>query len=172
VSVEISVTTLDDDLARAMEPRASAPRRRLDAIETLARAGVPVTVLTAPVIPGLNDHEIPAILAEAARRGATNASYTVLRLPFVVKDLFTKWLEEVVPDRKDKVLNRIREMRDGKLNTAAFGERMKAKGVFADQIRALFEVACRRAGLTRGWPELTVENFRRPEAPRAQLSLF
>lgn len=171
-SVEISVTTLDDDLARAMEPRASAPRRRLDAIETLARAGIPVAVLTAPVIPGLNDHEIPAILAEAARRGATNASYTVLRLPFAVKDLFTKWLEEVVPDRKDKVLNRIREMRDGKLNTSAFGDRMKATGIFAEQIRALFDVACRREGLAHGWPELTAEHFRRPEEPRAQLSLF
>jgi DNA repair photolyase len=172
VSVQISVTTLDDGLARAMEPRASAPQRRLDAIAELAAAGIPVGLLTAPVIPGLNDHEIPAILAEAARRGAAHASYTVLRLPYAVKELFTRWLEEVVPDRKDKVLNRIREMRDGKLNTTAFGARMKATGIFAEQIGALFDVACRREGLNRGWPGLTVEHFRRPEEPRAQLSLF
>ncbi|MFA6957568.1 MAG: PA0069 family radical SAM protein [Thermoanaerobaculia bacterium] len=172
VSVHISVTTLDDGLARAMEPRASAPQRRLDAIAELTAAGIPVCVLTAPIIPGLNDHEVPAILGEAARRGASNASYTVLRLPYAVKDLFTRWLEEVVPDRKEKVLNRIREMRDGELNTTAFGARMKATGVFADQLRALFDVSCRREGLARGWPELTVEHFRRPEEPRAQLTLF
>jgi DNA repair photolyase len=172
VSVHLSVTTLDDALARAMEPRASAPQRRLDAIAELTAAGIPVCVLTAPIIPGLNDHEVPAILAEAARRGATTASYTVLRLPYAVKDLFTRWLEEVVPDRKEKVLNRIREMRDGKLNTTAFGARMKATGVFADQLRALFDVSCRREGLDRGWPQLSVEHFRRPEEPRAQLTLF
>ncbi|MGK2856418.1 MAG: PA0069 family radical SAM protein [Thermoanaerobaculia bacterium] len=172
ISVQISVTTLDDGLARAMEPRASSPRRRLDAIEALAAAGVPVGVLTAPIIPGLNEHEIPSILAEAAKRGAGHASYTVLRLPLAVKDLFIQWLGEAVPDRKAKVLNRIREMRDGNLNNTKFGERMKATGVFADQIRSLYEISCRREGLTRGWPELSTEHFRRPEEPRAQLSLF
>ena len=172
ISVQISVTTLDDGLSRAMEPRASAPRRRLDAIAELAAAGVPVGVLTAPIIPGLTDHEIPSILAEAARRGASHASYTVLRLPLAVKDLFVHWLGEVVPDRKAKVLNRIREMRDGRLNNTKFGERMKATGVFADQIRSLYEISCRREGLARGWPELSTEHFRRPEAPSAQLALF
>ncbi len=172
VSVQISVTTLDDELARAMEPRASAPHRRLDAIAELAAAGVPVGVLTAPIIPGLNDHEIPSILAEAAKRGASHSSFTVLRLPLAVKDLFIHWLGEAVPDRKAKVLNRIREMRDGTLNNTKFGERMKATGIFAEQIRSLYEISCRREGLTRGWPELTTEHFRRPEAPRAQLSLF
>jgi DNA repair photolyase len=171
VTVQISITTLDPALARAMEPRASTPARRLEAIETLASHGVPVGVLTAPIVPALNDHEIPAILAAARARGAEHASYVMLRLPYAVKDLFEDWLERNFPDRKDKVLSRIRQLRDGKLNSTRFGDRMKGHGVFAEQVRALFVTACRKHGLKFGWPETSTAAFRVP-GTKPQLSLW
>ena len=169
-AVCVSVTTLDAELARVMEPRTSTPANRLDAIRTLSEAGVPVRVLVAPVIPGLTDHEITSIITSAADAGARYAGYVVVRLPYAVKELFEGWLEEHFPDRKRKVLNRIREMRGGKLNDPNFGSRMKGEGVFADQIRSMFKLACRKAGIEESGPELSTAAFRRPDG--AQLSLF
>lgn len=169
VAVSLSITTLDGELARRMEPRASHPRERLKAVEKLAAAGVPVSVSVAPVVPGLTDHEIPAILEAAAAAGARSASYIVLRLPGAVAGLFDDWLREHYPDRRDKVLNRVREMRGGRLNDPRFGHRFRAEGVFADQIRALFDTARRRHGLDRRSHDLSTAHFRRPGE---QLALF
>jgi DNA repair photolyase len=169
--VNISVTTLDEKLQRVMEPRTSTPLRRLAAIETLAQAGIPVRVLVAPVIPGLNDHEIPAILQAAARAGARGAGWVLLRLPFAVKQLFDDWLGHHFPDRRDRVLGRIRETRNGRLNDPAFGSRMRGSGEIADQIGALFRVARRRAGLADELPQLSTAAFRRAD-PSGQLGLF
>jgi DNA repair photolyase len=170
VSVTISVTTLDPDLARIMEPRTSMPKQRLAAIEALAAAGVPVGVNVAPIIPGLTDHEILRIVQAATDAGAKFAGYTVVRLPYAVKDLFEQWLGNHFPGKKEKVLNRIRAMRDGKLNDPAFGSRMSGGGIFADQIGQSFDVACRKAGLSGNRFELSTASFRRPQG--AQLSLL
>ncbi|MBI3415563.1 MAG: PA0069 family radical SAM protein [Verrucomicrobia bacterium] len=168
--VFISVTTLDSSIAEAMEPRASLPAHRLAAIETLARAGVPVGVLVAPVVPGLTDHETPSILAAAGKAGARFAGYVVLRLPWAVRPLFEDWLTRHAPGQKEKVLNRIRALRDGKLNETKFGSRMSGEGLFAEQIAQMFEVARRRAGFGERGPELSIAAFRRPAG--AQLELF
>jgi len=160
--VFLSITTLDGDLARVMEPRASQPAGRLAALEELSRAGVPVGVLVAPVIPGINDHEIPSVLGAAARAGARFAGYVVLRLPHGVADLFTAWLERHFPDKKEKVLGRIRDLRGGRLNESRFGRRMRGEGVLAQQIKALFALGCRRAGIEGRGPELSTAAFRRP----------
>ncbi len=160
--VMVSLTTLDDDLRRVMEPRTSRPARRLAAIEALAQAGVPVGVVIAPVIPGLNDHEIPALLSEAAEAGAGFAAYTPVRLPYAVAPLFEDWLERHFPERKEKVLNRIRSMRGGKLNDPRFGTRMRGEGIFAEQIGQLFSISCRRAGIgEKRSPKLSTAAFRR-----------
>ena len=169
-SVCVSVTTLDAGLARVMEPRTSSPSNRLEAIQALAKAGVPVRVLVAPTIPGLTDHEMPSIIKAAAEAGARHAGYVVVRLPHGVAELFEMWLEEHFPDRKKKVLNRIREMRGGRLNDPNFGSRMRGEGVFADQIKSMFSLACRRSGLDSGGSELSTAAFRGPS--NAQLSLF
>lgn len=169
-AVVVSLTTLDRELARKMEPRTSTPARRLAAIEALAEAGVPVGVNVAPVIPGLTDHEIPAILKAAARAGATFAGHVLVRLPHAVKELFEAWLEQHFPDRKEKVLHRIREVRDGALNDPKFGSRMEGSGAYAEQIHALFRLGCRKAGISGGHPELSTAAFRRPPGP--QLMLF
>jgi DNA repair photolyase len=169
-AVCVSVTTLDAELARVMEPRTSTPANRLEAIQALTGAGVPVRVLVAPIIPGLTDHEIPSIIKAAADAGARHAGYVVVRLPHGVGELFEGWLEEHFPDRKKKVLNRIREMRGGKLNDSNFGSRMKGEGVFAEQIKSMFKLACRRAGMEFSSHELSTSAFRRPSD--AQLSLF
>jgi DNA repair photolyase len=169
-AVCVSVTTLDPELARVMEPRTSTPDNRLEAIRILANAGVPVRVLAAPIIPGLTDHEIPAIIQAGTEAGARHAGYVVVRLPHGVGELFEGWLEEHFPDRKKKVLNRIREMRGGKLNDPNFGNRMRGEGVFAEQIKSMFTLACRRSGIEFGGPELSTAAFRR--ASDAQLSLF
>lgn len=160
----VSVTTLDNELARVMEPRASAPARRLEAIRVLADAGVPVCVLVAPVIPGLTDHEMPAIISTAKEHGATMAGYVPLRLPFGLKGLFEDWLERHFPQRKEKVLNRVRELRGGKLNDGNFHSRMRGEGIFAEQMRSMFHLACRRAGIDHNRVELTTEHFRREGA--------
>ncbi len=169
-AVTVSVTTLDAELARVMEPRTSTPSRRLAAIGHLAAAGVPVNVNVAPVIPGLNDHEIPAIIAAAAKAGATSAAYVLLRLPFGVKELFEGWLDKNFPDRKKKVLSQIRSQRKGDLYDATWGRRMTGEGPFAEEIAALFKLACKRAGFKDDLPDLSTEHFRRP-APN-QLELF
>lgn len=170
VGVCVSVTSLDPELTRVMEPRTSIPSRRLDAIRELSEAGVPAGVMVAPVVPAINDHEIPSILTETARAGARFAGYVVMRLPYGVKDLFEKWLEEHFPNRKKKVLNRILDIRGGKLNDPRFKSRMKGEGVFAMQIEALFALAARRAGFTERRAQLSTEHFRRPGS--AQLTLF
>jgi len=161
-AVFLSITTLDGDLARVLEPRASQPAGRLAALEELHAAGIPVGVLVAPVIPGLNDHEIPAILGAAARAGARHAGYVVLRLPHGVADVFTAWLERHFPDRKERVLGRIRDLRGGRLNDAQFGRRMRGEGILAEQIKALFALGSRQAGIVGRGPELSTASFRRP----------
>jgi DNA repair photolyase len=168
-SVYLSVTTLDPELQRRMEPRAAAPSKRLAAIEALARAGIPVGVMVAPVIPGLNDHEVPAILEAAARAGASFAGRVMLRLPHGLRELFTAWLERHFPERKAKVLGQVRAMRGGSLYDARFHERQRGSGPLAEQTHALFELASRRAGLGRS-PTLSTRAFR--PAADAQLGLF
>lgn len=161
-AVFLSITTLQADLQRALEPRASHPEARLRAMETLAGAGVPVGVLVAPIIPGLNDHEIPAILQAAAAAGARFAGHVLLRLPYAVATLFEQWLEHHVPQQREKVLGRIRDLRGGKLNEGRFKKRMQGEGVLAEQIHALFQLSSRQAGIAKHGPELSTANFRRP----------
>jgi DNA repair photolyase len=169
-SVCISITTLDSNLRKVMEPRTSPATARLNAICKLAAAGIPVSVNVAPIIPGLTDHEMPAILHAAAAAGATAAGFTVLRLPYANASLFEKWLETHFPDRKEKVLNRIKSMRGGKLYDARWGKRMRGDGIFAEQIEAMFDVARRKAGIQNNRGELSTAAFRRPGG--TQLSLF
>ena len=169
-AVFISLTTLDTELRKVMEPRTSPPAARLAAIAALAKAGIPVGVLVAPVVPGLTDHEIPALVRAAAEAGARTVGHVVLRLPHSVAPLFEQWLTSHFPDRKDKVLNRVRAMRHGKLYESAFGTRMKGNGIFAEQIGALFDVACRKHSLAPRLPELSTAAFRRES--KGQLSLF
>jgi DNA repair photolyase len=167
----ISVTTLDSDLTRTLEPRAAAAARRLRTIETLARAGVPVCVNVAPVIPFVNEPEIERILEAAAAAGATGAFYTVLRLPWEVAPLFRQWLQAHHPQRAERVMNRVRDMREGHDYRAEFGTRMKGSGVWAELIRQRFDKACARFGLGRGRFELREDLFRPPRVG-PQLDLF
>ena len=167
--VFVSLTTLDTGLRSVLEPRTSPPVARLAAIRKLASAGIPVGVLVAPVIPAVNDHEIPRLLEAAAEAGAGFAGHVVLRLPNVVAPLFEDWLDRHMPDRKEKVLGRVRSMRGGKLNDPAFHSRMRGSGFVADQIHQMFDVACRRLGLARKAPDLSVSAFRRPEKGQGEL---
>jgi DNA repair photolyase len=169
-TVYVSVTTLDPALHRVLEPRSSAPHRRLATIEALARAGVPVGALVAPVIPGLTDHEIPAIIAACARAGARVARHILVRLPHAVAPLFEDWLERHFPARRAKVMGRIRAVRDGRVSDPRFHSRMTGSGIFADQVHALFELTCRRAGLVNEPPPLSTQFFRQPKD--SQLALF
>jgi DNA repair photolyase len=162
VRVLISITTLRPELQRVMEPRTSVPRDRLKALEALSGAGIPTGVMVAPVIPGLTDHEMPAILQAAREAGAGMAAFTAVRLPYGVKDLFADWLGRHFPDRKEKVLNRIRSMREGKLNNSTFGSRMSGEGLFAEQLRDLFRLARRKAGYPQAVEPLSAGHFRRP----------
>jgi DNA repair photolyase len=168
-AVFISLTTLDTDLRKVMEPRTSPPVARLAAIRSLSSAGIPTGVLMAPVIPGLTDHEIPSLVAAAVEAGAKFAGYVALRLPYSVSPLFEQWLGNHFPDRKDKVLNRIRAMRGGKLNQSDFGERMRGNGIFAEQIEKLFEVARRKAGIEGNSPNLSTAAFKRPGGKQLEL---
>jgi DNA repair photolyase len=170
VHVTLSITTLDRDLARVMEPRTSQPYRRLEAIEKLADQGISVGVNVAPVIPGLTDHECPDILEKAREAGATHAGFTIVRLPHGVKDLFRDWLEQHFPDRKEKVLNRIRDLRGGKLYASEFGKRFRGEGEFADQIWAMFKIQTEKVGFNEVPLSLSTKHFRRPE--KGQLNLF
>jgi len=167
--VMVSITTLDPKLAGIMEPRTSTPAMRLAAIETLAKAGVPVGVMVAPVIPAITDSEMPKILGAARDAGATMAGFVVLRLPWAVAPLFQQWLEEHYPDRKDKVLNRIKDLRGGKLYDPRWGIRGRGEGIFAEQIAAIFDVTTRRLGLNERSYEMSTQSFRRRGA---QASLF
>jgi DNA repair photolyase len=168
--VTISLTTLDPKLSAVMEPRASTPERRLAAIKVLSEAGIPVGYLQAPMIPGLTDSEAPAIAQAAVQAGASFAGYVALRLPFAVKSLFEQWLEQHFPDRKEKILNRIRSIRGGKLNDPNFKSRMRGDGIFAEQMAELFQLARKKAGINQRWPELTTKHFRGPSG--SQLDLF
>jgi DNA repair photolyase len=170
VVVWLSLTTLDVELARRLEPRCSAPPARLEVISRLAEQGIPVGALVAPVMPALNDHEIPALLEAAAEAGATYCRYVMLRLPGAVAEIFPAWLDEHYPERKQKVLARIRDLRGGKLNDTRFGTRGRGEGVFARQIRDLFQAATRRYGLDGQGPKLSTAAFRRPGG--RQLGLF
>lgn len=169
VMVHLSINSMDRELARKLEPRASLPHQRLAAIEALSKAGIPVGVLVAPVIPALNDHEMPSVLAAAKAAGARWAGTEVLRLPLTVAPVFQKWLEHNVPEKMEKILGRIRSIRSGKLNDARFGSRMRGEGIFAEQISQMFRVARRKAGLDDEAPELSTAGFRRQEG--AQLGL-
>jgi DNA repair photolyase len=168
--VILSITSLDADLSSRMEPRAASPKRRLAAIEALSKAGVPTGVMVAPVVPGLTDHEMPQIIKAAAEAGARFCGFVPVRLPLEVAPLFVDWLARHYPDRKDKVLNRIKSLRGGKLNDSSFHTRMVGQGVWSEQFKTMFDVAKRRYGLDKPFPGLTTEHFRRPSGP--QMSLF
>ncbi len=170
VSGSLSLTSLDPELARRMEPRAAQPRARLWTVEQLARAGIPVGVNLGPIIPGLNEHEIPALVEAAASAGARWAGWILLRLPYAVKDLFSEWLAQHYPDRREKVLHRIADVRDGKQSDSRFGVRHRGTGLYAEQIRALVEIARKRNRVAAHGPELSVGGFRRPGG--AQLPLL
>lgn len=174
-SVGVSVTTLDAKLAQVMEPRAARPERRIETIRMLAAAGVPVTVMAAPMIPALNDHELEAILIRARQAGATHASYILLRLPLELKELFGDWLSTHFPKRKQRVLNRLRDMRGGDLYRSRFGERMRGTGHDARLLEERFRIAARQQGYATEATLLDTERFRRAMQVRAvdgQLDLF
>ena len=164
--VFLSITTLDDELKRRMEPRTASPRRRLMTIERLTEAGIPAGVMFAPVIPALNDHELEAILEASAKAGALWAGYTVLRLPNEVRPLFKDWLAEQYPLRAKHVMSRVRQIRGGRENDSSFGRRMRGQGHYADLLRQRFDKACRRHGLNAARrPSLKTTLFRPPPAP-------
>ncbi len=172
VVVDLSLTTLDSNLARTMEPRASTPKRRLAAIRALADADVPVGVATAPIIPGLNCHEIERLIEAAATSGATSASYVLLRLPHELRELFVDWLDRHHPHRRERVLSLLRQARGGRLNDPRFKSRMRGDGPVADLVRSRFIAACRRHGLaTRDERRLRTDRFG-PPWRRAQGDLF
>jgi DNA repair photolyase len=170
-AVNISITSLKPELTAILEPRTSRPALRLEAVRVLAKAGVPVNVMVAPVIPGINEEEIPAILEAVAEAGAVSAAYTLVRLPLAVAPLFEDWLERHFPTRKKMVLARLRDLRGGRLNDPRFGSRLRGEGIFAEQMRLLFKASARRSGLDRAIPPLRTDLFRVPGRPD-QLSLF
>ena len=173
ISVAVSVTTMDQTLTRIMEPRTSSPRTRLDTIAALAKAGVPVRVLIAPIIPGLNDAEVPQVLRLASDAGATAASYVMLRLPLSVEPIFLAWLDQHFSDRKNKILDRIRSLRNGRLNRSDFRTRMVGEGVWSDQMKSMFKAFCHKYKLQRTLPDLRTDLFRKvDEQGRQQGKLF
>ncbi|MCC6510773.1 MAG: PA0069 family radical SAM protein [Pirellulaceae bacterium] len=172
VHVYLSITSLDPELARDMEPRTSIPAARLRAVRELSESGVPVGVMTAPIIPGLNDSEIPQLLEAAKEAGATTANYILLRLPLTVEPVFIEWLQRVRPNHQEKVLGRIRDARGGKLSSSEWGERMVGKGLIAEQIRDMFRVFRRKYGLDREMPPYNCDLFQPPVSESGQLRLF
>ncbi len=174
--VGVSLTTLDGPLARQLEPRASAPHARLEAMEKLSAAGVPVSAFVSPLIPGLNDHEMEKILLAAHGHGASGASYTLLRLPHEVAGLFREWLDWHAPEKASRIMSVLYDLRGGRANDARFGSRMKGLGHFAELIRQRFDLTCRRLGLSRKLPQLCCDRFKPPPPARPaderQLSLF
>ena len=170
VKVNLSITTLDKSLSQKMEPRTSVPARRLKAVEELAKAGIPVGVMVAPIVPGITDHEVASILRDAANAGAESAGYIILRLPYKVKDLFSDWLEQHFPDRKEKVMNRIKDIRGGAITNSEFGKRMRGEGNFFQQIEETFAIHARKHGLDKKRSALTTRNFIKSHGD--QLTLF
>src|SRR5213596_2721847 len=168
VAVNISVTSLDSALQRVLEPRTTSPQARLDAIRQLRSAGIPTGVMVAPIITGLTDHEVPRILDACAKAGAQFAAYTIVRLPWAVAPLFEQWLEEHFPDRKEKVLGRIRHLRGNRLNNSQWHTRMTGEGILSEQIASLFKVGCGHAGIGER-PTLSTAAFHRT---KEQLKLF
>lgn len=168
VAVNVSVTSLDSNLQRVLEPRTSSPGGRLDAIRQLRSAGIPTGVMVAPIIPGLTDHEVPNIVDACAKAGAQFAAYTIVRLPWAVAPLFEHWLAEHFPDRKEKVLGRIRDLRKNRLNNSQWHTRMTGEGIFAEQIASMFVVSCRRNRMCAR-PKLSCASFQRSTT---QLRLF
>jgi DNA repair photolyase len=171
VHVTVSVTTLDRTLARSLEPRAAAPQRRLQTIRALSRAGIPVAVLVAPVVPALNDAEIETILRAVREAGAGSAGYVMLRLPHEVKGLFRDWLQQHQPLKAERIMRRVREMRGGRDNDSRFGHRMRGDGAYAELIAQRFRIALARLGFAE-LPEYDLTRFRAPRAASAQLDLF
>src|SRR4030095_5380463 len=161
VAVNISVTSLDSNLQRVLEPRTSSPQARLDAIRQLRSAGIPTGVMVAPIIPGLTDHEVPKILDACSNAGAQFAAYTIVRLPWAVAPLFEHWLDEQFSERKEKVLGRIRDLRGNRLNNSTWHTRMTGEGIFAEQIASMFAVSCRRDRMCAR-PKLSCASFQRP----------
>ena len=172
IHVFLSITTLNQQLSRKLEPRTSSPMAKLRAIRTLSEAGVPVGVMVAPVIPGLTDYEIPAILAQASEAGARTAGFILLRLPWSVAPIFLEWLNTNYPTARSRVESLIRETREGRLNTSQFGQRHIGQGVYADGIRQTFHVFAKQFGLDRGMPPLDRTQFRPPRVLGEQLHLF
>ena len=170
--VAISITTLDRKLSRAMEPRAASPHKRLEALRLLSEAGIPTAVMTAPVIPALNDSELEALLKAAAQAGAREAGYILLRLPLEVRDIFREWLMAEMPDKASHVLSLIRSIRSGKENDAAWGRRMTGTGPYAWSIGRRFEIAAKRLNLNLERRHLRTDLFKRPPMPGDQLKLF
>src|SRR5438094_5726545 len=168
VAVSISVTSLDPKLQRVLEPRTSSPEARLDTIRQLRAEGITAGVMVSPVIPGLTDHEVPKILEACAEAGAQFAGYTIVRLPWAVAPLFEHWLEEHFPDRKEKVLGRIRHLRGNRLNNSQWHTRMTGEVIFSEQIASLFKVGCRHAGIGER-PKLSCKSF---QTSTTQLRLF
>ncbi|MBS0244668.1 MAG: radical SAM protein, partial [Proteobacteria bacterium] len=172
VKVALSITTLDRTLARSMEPRAATPPRRLDAVRKLAAAGIPVTVMVAPIVPALNDSEIEAVLEAAAEAGASEAGYVLLRLPLELKSLFREWLETDHPGRARHVISLLRSMHGGRDYVAAFGQRQRGTGPYADQIALRFRLALTRLGLNRRHLRLRTDLFRPPVSAGGQMQLL
>jgi len=172
VRVFVSVTTLDASLARRLEPRAPTPERRVQVLAALSAAGVPVGVLPSPMIPGLNDTELEALLEAGARAGATSAGYQLLRLPGELGELFTEWLEARYPEKAARVLSLVRQTRGGRLSQSAFGLRMRGTGPHAELLARRFEVACRRLGLATEPEPLDATKFRPPPRQARQTRLF
>lgn len=167
----ISITTLDPHLARAMEPRASSPAQRLRAVRSLSEAGIPVAVMVAPILPGLNDHEIPAILRAAREHGATSAGWIMLRLPHQLRAIFVDWLHRTYPNRAKRIVHHLQEMRGDSMYDATYGRRMRGRGALAEQIDQSFTIFARRYGLDQPGPTLSSDSFRRPISG-GQLNLF
>lgn len=172
VKVAVSLTTLDPRVAAVMEPRASSPKGRLEAIRELSRTGIPVAVMTAPIVPNINDHEIPALLEAAAAAGATSAGWILLRLPHQIKAIFLEWVERNFPGRAAHVESLIRQSRDGELYDSAWFSRQRGHGAFAEQIGTTFKVFARRYGLDQPRPALNTKAFVRPSNDRRQMELF
>ena len=170
--VALSVTTLDRRLARAMEPRASTPSKRLQALAVLSAAGIPTAVMMAPVIPALNDHEIEGILEAALKAGVKEAGYVMLRLPLEIKELFREWLATDYPDRSNRVIKLIKDMHEGRDYRSAFGLRQKGSGPYAGQVAMRFRLALKRLGLNESREHLRTDLFRKPPAKSGQLSLI
>jgi len=172
IHVFVSITTMDAELARTMEPRTASPAAKLRAIKELSAAGVPVGVMVAPIIPGLTDDQIPSVLEAASEAGAQSAGFTLVRLPLSVEPIFRDWLAKMYPLKKERVESLLRSSRDGKLSDSTFGQRMRGTGPYAEQIATTFQVFRKKYKLDKGLPELDATQFRPPVASNGQLSLF